>query len=524
MRRYITLLLLLCATLALEPMPASASDTILTGRPHFPGGGVPAGYTLTLYNPYYARDLTTSTLIIPRTVNIRLDATGAIPVSPAVHVPDVATLAPGNTYYRASFTDLFGHTTTWGNLVITGATLDIGTLIPTPITPPNFWTGINSLTVFRNANKFASIQAAVADAGSTGALIIPGDHSLTETYSNGGNIPVVDLRGANSAELRLWSQLGPSYPIVGYPFGNDMRINSRGPADLYLDAKKLTTTTASNLIVGVNANVLVGAVTLVGAAGVPEVTGTTALLSPQTGAGLLYVGRGTPNFETVTNYTLVDATHVTMTCANPHTGPVDIEQVGSIILNAWRIVLSSSSSPTSAANKNGVFFYDGDQLNPILGLPANSSANFPYNSIQVGRPITGVNATDVVIQNSSGGTSFKVKDHTNTNTLFSVNDAGALAAFLSITSPSLKASGSPRWATDTASNTDVTGELSFVGATTATYPFSNTYTSHPECWATPQFDPVANTMWITYTAATSFTINFSGVVTGSVSYGCTGRN
>lgn len=77
----------------------------------------------------------------------------------------------------------------------------------------------------------------------------------------------------------------------------------------------------------------------------------------------------------------------------------------------------------------------------------------------------------------------------------------------------------------TANNTDLTGELSFNAATSATYNFSGAYSSHAECWAEPQFDAGSgNRYWITYNGTASVTVNFTSAVTGSVSYGCSGRN
>lgn len=74
-------------------------------------------------------------------------------------------------------------------------------------------------------------------------------------------------------------------------------------------------------------------------------------------------------------------------------------------------------------------------------------------------------------------------------------------------------------------NTDASGELAFAAAATASYTFVH-HTGravHMECLVAPQFNPAANTYWVTYTATTSFTINFSGAVTGAVSYHCYGR-
>jgi hypothetical protein len=90
--------------------------------------------------------------------------------------------------------------------------------------------------------------------------------------------------------------------------------------------------------------------------------------------------------------------------------------------------------------------------------------------------------------------------------------------------PGLKVDGITQIATGVSTNTDITGELSFSAATTATYTWANTYVSHPECHGIePQFNTTAE-HWVTYTGVTSFTINFSAAVTGAVSYGCTGRN
>jgi hypothetical protein len=74
-------------------------------------------------------------------------------------------------------------------------------------------------------------------------------------------------------------------------------------------------------------------------------------------------------------------------------------------------------------------------------------------------------------------------------------------------------------------NTDLSGELNYNNTTAVSYTFTGSYSSHPECWAEPQFDSgTGNRYWITYNGTSSMTINFGAAVTGSVSYGCTGRN
>lgn len=79
--------------------------------------------------------------------------------------------------------------------------------------------------------------------------------------------------------------------------------------------------------------------------------------------------------------------------------------------------------------------------------------------------------------------------------------------------------------TNTASNTDLTGELIFSAATTGTYTFAGSYLSHPECWVQAQATTATSgAPWITYTGVASFTINFPSAFTGNATYGCFGRN
>ncbi len=78
--------------------------------------------------------------------------------------------------------------------------------------------------------------------------------------------------------------------------------------------------------------------------------------------------------------------------------------------------------------------------------------------------------------------------------------------------------------TNSATNTDFSGELDFSSASSMSQTFQGTYGTHPECTARTEFDPGSgNRFWITYTA-TSFTVNFASAVTGVVTYSCAGRN
>ena len=78
--------------------------------------------------------------------------------------------------------------------------------------------------------------------------------------------------------------------------------------------------------------------------------------------------------------------------------------------------------------------------------------------------------------------------------------------------------------TGTEENTDMAGELSISSSTSVSYPFKGYYKVHPACTPVPEFSIGAgNSLWITYTDATSFTVNFAIPVTGNISYTCTGR-
>jgi hypothetical protein len=73
-------------------------------------------------------------------------------------------------------------------------------------------------------------------------------------------------------------------------------------------------------------------------------------------------------------------------------------------------------------------------------------------------------------------------------------------------------------------NTDMWGELVFQGGQTECYPFHHSFTSHPECTVTPQFDIGPNNrIWMTYSGQ-NLEVHVAIPVTGRVTYSCGGRN
>lgn len=161
--------------------------------------------------------------------------------------------------------------------------------------------------------------------------------------------------------------------------------------------------------------------------------------------------------------------------------------------DAFFIGINPSQSATSGANLNSPKFQLG-------GATWNGSTSLPDTWQQQVVEGTGSNPTSTLTITHTGSSGTALVDI-----------------------PGLKVEGIPEIESATASNSDISGELAFSAATTASYSWANTYASHPECALEPQFSTTV-AHWVTYTSTTSFTINFASAVTGSVSYVCIGRN
>ncbi len=161
----------------------------------------------------------------------------------------------------------------------------------------------------------------------------------------------------------------------------------------------------------------------------------------------------------------------------------------------WTVGVGCASPCTSTGNilaaANSATTYDYvqyDQANKRWLMTANSnSAHYTFGNTQMLTPFSNVS-----LGSDSGGTGY-------------------------VATQSIRSG--------TSANTDISGELSFSNATSATYTFTGSYNSHSECWAEPQFDQGSgNRHWITYSGTSTMTINFATAVTGAVSFGCIGRN
>ena len=185
-----------------------------------------------------------------------------------------------------------------------------------------------------------------------------------------------------------------------------------------------------------------------------------------------------------------------------YTSPIGIHisgQTGYTLLmdtpgDAWSIGVgcrtpcTSTANILAAANSSGLDFMQYDQLNSRWMITANSnSARYTFGSTAFLTPFPSVS-----LGVDAGGVGY-------------------------ISTQSLRSG--------TANNSDLSGELAFTNTTAVTYTFAGSYGTHTECWSEPQFDVGSgNRYWVTYSGGTSMTINFSSAVTGTVSYGCFGRN
>jgi hypothetical protein len=246
----------------------------------------------------------------------------------------------------------------------------------------------------------------------------------------------LDLRGG---EVRILSGnapggsafIAPSFPTNQFPLGSDLTMRVRGPADIHAShIQSAVTTTTTSLAAGVNTNVLVG--------------GTTNLTSSSNGFNTLEVGRGTPNEETVSpaNWSIVDSTHINITCANVHTvggannnnqTAIDLEQLGvtffdkqiSFVFNPVKPASRPTNLPIPLIDSNGGTF---------LLFPVNIASDpFPLNAIQFETPITGATAgdtdqpADLVFRNSSAFNAIRFFDFGGTDH-FDLNGDGTISS------------------------------------------------------------------------------------------------
>jgi hypothetical protein len=346
---------------------------------------------------------------------------------------------------------------------------------------------------------YTTIQAAIKAAGATGAVVIPSSYAGTDTYINPNGIAIIDLRIANGAnEFRLFSVIAPSFPVANFPEGNDLVLRSRGPADTYIEKLKVAGTTKATLSVGTNTDILVSAFTVSDVPHGTLQTGTTALLSPSSAGVPLIAGRQTANEEVISseNWSIVDATHITITCAKSHSGTTDIEQLGSTLLTAYDLYVDSAGlNPSQLSGFNAPLRLKDSTGAIIAYVPTNIGDIYPYggwqwNVVQIGsngaagnlffQP--GTSSGRVFVRNASGSTNlFYVDDNGNVTFIGHLNTGAA--------------------------NGDVSGSISSASGTTVSKTFAVPYASTPTIVVTPTTN--AGAFYLSAVSASAFTITYA---------------
>lgn len=278
-----------------------------------------------------------------------------------------------------------------------------------------------------NANNYSTIQQAITAAGASGSVIIPASYAGTDAYTTDDNIPITDLRHKQTG---FWSRIGPSYPVSKYPFGNDAVFLARGPADLYIEHFHVEATTTVTLNVGLNTNVPISAVTC-GNKRFPADSGTggTEMFSE---FAQLFIGRETANEEQVNqgSWSIVDATHINITCTKTHTGITDIDQGGSTLLNSQDLYIGSNAvKPGQNTTYSAPLRVKDFGGRIIAKIPSNIDDIFPHSMWQWGAVQSGLYGVNRDLRyKQSLSTSKVIWGNFDNVEIASLNNAGAYKA------------------------------------------------------------------------------------------------
>jgi hypothetical protein len=368
-------------------------------------------------------------VIVPNYVDFVADASGAISGS-IYKNSEIDVGGATNTYYHVEFINLTGVVPA-ADYSITAATFDISTATPitttATVTPPTgdntyarldggnqpFTAGIRATKYgsIRFAGEFASNQAAVTNAGTTGAVIKEAGEANADAFQTPSPlIPIIDLTHGNFGVLSVVEAV---YPVkdtsgVSLPLGNDVVFQSRGAADVHI--KNIASDTTSTTSVAPGSRTIT--------------VGSTASL--YTGASIT-IEPGGASEETITsgNWSIGSSTSITATFANSHTQPYTVRQVGYLFYDGPAIKI------TGDGKHNYVTLVDG-QNNTVAQIPINTGGSFPdtgwkWNAVQTG--MNGANK-DIIFRLNTSSSGFKIENSANTANIVNLTEASGSALLL----------------------------------------------------------------------------------------------
>jgi hypothetical protein len=257
--------------------------------------------------------------------------------------------------------------------------------------------GLTTNTIAKGNATGNLVNSSVTDDGTTLAST-----DIMSIAPAGGAGTAKRLVVDNSIYLGVFSRIRPIQPYptdatqaTGFPAGADLSLDPTGPADLHHHNVPVDVTSSTSLTIGANASV---------------VTSSNLLLSHATGVIIVIEPGGTQE-EAVANasWSLVDATHLSITAAKTHTQPFTIRQMGTQSFDTGSITFSGDGKHAY------IGLVDGQQ-NYIAHAPINTGASFPDNSWRWVAPITCAgNATvfaaaDCIWRNASAAKAFKILD------------------------------------------------------------------------------------------------------------------
>jgi hypothetical protein len=243
---------------------------------------------------------------------------------------------------------------------------------------------------------YPTIAAAVAAAHAAGKCIyIPAGYVGTDSYLGvGGYQCGIDNRNGNFA---IYHYLTPSFPVTGFPLGNDLVVSSLGPADLYLAPNvpgavptavggqaANTTTSSSSVTAGVNTTVTVA--NYCNSSGLPYFSLNAGLELDPSAANQEFLGSGNFTLPTCTTIGLVGP-------AKSHASGFGIMQdAPDHFAQAMTFSIPTPPGPP-LGHTPPVVWEDNDQHgNPYMEWPGSTVDLFPYNAIRFNTTNSGLSA------------------------------------------------------------------------------------------------------------------------------------
>lgn len=170
---------------------------------------VPAGVALQVVTRQYVDDQLATKAngadVVHRTGDESVDGVKQFTSSPTVPTPTTDPATANKAYVDASVAAINPN-----NFVQKSGDTMTGTLVSPQLDAAR-------VGAVRFADRFANIQAAITDAGTTGSVVIPSHYAGTDGFTNPNSIPITDLRKSaiHVANVKMWGARGDGRASTG---------------------------------------------------------------------------------------------------------------------------------------------------------------------------------------------------------------------------------------------------------------------------------------------------------------------